>query len=126
MFAFRIASIVDVRPAATMVVTNAPNARAATFEVARGVINPITNVPAQKNTPKIQTKTAEIDAAPKNQGEQTTPSDAKTATEDASNPPAETVEQPEDASNPQGEGSDSVFQELDEAVIAIMKRSTVD
>ena len=108
----------DVRPAATMVVTNAPNARMATFEVARGVINPITNLPTAKTTPKIQPKTAGNDAAPKNQEEQTTPSDTKTATEDASNPPAETVEQPEDASNPQGEGADSVFQALDEAVLA--------
>ena len=108
----------DVRPAATMVVTNAPNARMATFEVARGVINPITNLPTAKTTPKIQPKTAGNDAVPKNQEEQTTPSDTKTATEDASNPPAETVEQPEDASNPQGEGADSVFQALDEAVLA--------
>ena len=77
-----------------------------------------TNLPTAKTTPKIQPKTAGNDAVPKNQEEQTTPSDTKTATEDASNPPAETVEQPEDASNPQGEGADSVFQALDEAVLA--------
>lgn len=101
-----------------MVVTSAPNARTATFEVARGVIKPMTNAPIAKTTPTIQPKTAGNDAAPKNQEEQTTPSDTKTTTEDASNPPAETVEQPEDASNPQEEGADSVFQALDEAVLA--------